>query len=114
MPAPKKKAARKRVSTAPQEIIFKTRAGQTITLSDKRSQLDITDGKGNAISITPAGITIAAAGKVTVKAAEIELATASCVVDAAVTKFNGVLECDTLISSSVVSASYTPGAGNLM
>jgi hypothetical protein len=28
-------------------------------------------------------------------------------------KFSGVVQCDTLISNSVISASYTPGAGNI-
>ncbi|WP_305985502.1 hypothetical protein [Roseibium sp. MMSF_3544] len=31
----------------------------------------------------------------------------------ALTKHSGVLECDTLIANAVVSASYTPGAGNI-
>jgi hypothetical protein len=34
-------------------------------------------------------------------------------VDAAMSKFSGVIQCDTLISSTVVSATYTPGAGNI-
>ncbi len=34
-------------------------------------------------------------------------------VDAAMSTFSGVVKCDTLISNSVVSASYTPGAGNI-
>jgi hypothetical protein len=28
-------------------------------------------------------------------------------------KFSGVVQCDTLIASSVVGSSYTPGAGNI-
>ena len=48
------------------------------------------------------------------KAAEIDLNASLLNVDAAVAKFSGVVQCDTLISNSVVSASYTPGAGNLM
>ena len=34
-------------------------------------------------------------------------------VDAAFSKFSGVVQCDTLISNSVISVSYTPGLGNL-
>ncbi|MFL6539285.1 MAG: type IV secretion protein Rhs, partial [Chthoniobacterales bacterium] len=60
------------------------------------------------------GITIQAAAKVILKAAEIDLNASLLNVDAAVAKFSGVVQCDTLISNSVVSASYTPGAGNLM
>jgi hypothetical protein len=28
-------------------------------------------------------------------------------------KFSGVVQCDTLIANSVAAASYTPGAGNI-
>ncbi len=34
-------------------------------------------------------------------------------VDAAISQFSGVVHCDTLITNSVVSPSYTPGAGNI-
>ena len=34
-------------------------------------------------------------------------------VNAGMSKFSGVVQCDTLIANSVVSASYTPGAGNV-
>ena len=36
-------------------------------------------------------------------------------VDAVVTplEFSGVVDCQTLVSTSVVSTSYTPGAGNV-
>ena len=34
-------------------------------------------------------------------------------VNSGMSKFSGVVQCDTLISNSVISASYTPGAGNI-
>jgi len=34
-------------------------------------------------------------------------------VSAAISRFSGVVQCDTLISNSVVSQSYIPGAGNI-
>ena len=34
-------------------------------------------------------------------------------VDTAMAKFSGVVKCETLIATSVISASYTPGAGNI-
>jgi hypothetical protein len=30
-----------------------------------------------------------------------------------VAKINGVVQCDTRISNTVISANYTPGAGNI-
>ncbi|MDQ6859866.1 MAG: hypothetical protein M3032_01735 [Verrucomicrobiota bacterium] len=115
MPAAKKDTGRKAATPAlPGQIIIQTRGGQKITLADRRKGIEITDQNGNAIRLEPGGITILASAKITVRAAEIELAASLCNVDAAVTKFSGVVQCDTLISNSVVSASYTPGAGNLM
>ena len=34
-------------------------------------------------------------------------------VNAGMSKFSGVVQCDTLIANSVAAASYTPGAGNI-
>jgi hypothetical protein len=34
-------------------------------------------------------------------------------VTAGMSKFSGVVQCDTLISNTVISATYTPGAGNI-
>lgn len=35
-------------------------------------------------------------------------------IEAAMTQSSGVIQCDTIIANSVVGASYTPGAGNVM
>jgi hypothetical protein len=34
-------------------------------------------------------------------------------VNAGMSKFSGVVQADTVICNSIVSASYTPGAGNI-
>ncbi len=54
-----------------------------------------------------ATISITAGGGVTITAPTISLA-------AAMVQVAGVLQCTTLIATSVVSAAYTPGAGNLV
>jgi hypothetical protein len=51
---------------------------------------------------------------VTVSAGTAEVSAGLLTVDAGLTRFAGVVECATLITNSVVSASYTPGAGNQM
>lgn len=51
-------------------------------------------------------VEISAGSKVKINAAMTETNTP-------LAKHSGVLECDTLIANAVVSASYTPGAGNL-
>ena len=100
-------------SRGPEVITIETPAGQIITLSAAGRAVDIADGNGNKIRLEPTGITIAAAGKVTVKATEVKVNAGTVTVDAGVTRFTGVVQCDALISNSVVSASYSPGAGNI-
>lgn len=63
-----------------------------------------------------ATITLTAAGGVTIEAAStVEVKAAMVTVDAAISQFNGVVTCDTLIAKGggVVSPAYTPGAGNV-
>lgn len=71
---------------------------------------------GGAASITAGGAaSITAGGAVAISAAGAATITASAVsVNAALTTVSGVLQAATVITNSVVSASYTPGAGNLL
>ena len=59
------------------------------------------------------GITINASAKVTVNASSVAISAGMMTVDAGMSKFSGVVQADTLIANSVVSSSYTPGAGNV-
>jgi hypothetical protein len=61
----------------------------------------------------PSGITIQAAAKVKVQAATVEVSAGTVTVDTAMATFSGVVKCEVLISTSVISTSYTPGAGNI-
>ncbi|HEY7620227.1 MAG TPA: phage baseplate assembly protein V [Solirubrobacteraceae bacterium] len=71
------------------------------------------EAQGSTIRIDATGITIQAAAKVEVTASTMEVSTASLAVNAGMSKFSGVVQCDTLMANSVVAASYTPGAGNI-
>ncbi|MDQ5835935.1 MAG: type IV secretion protein Rhs, partial [Acidobacteriota bacterium] len=59
------------------------------------------------------GITVIASAQVKVQASTMQVDAGMVTVNAGMSKFSGVVQCDTLISNSVVSASYTPGAGNI-
>jgi len=59
------------------------------------------------------GVTVNTGMNVTVQATQVEISAAMVTVNAAMSRFNGVVQADTVISNSVVSASYTPGAGNI-
>lgn len=78
-------------------------------------------GGGEATFRTPSGtvtmdsegVSVETGGKVEVQATQVEVTAAMVKVDAAMSEFSGVVKCDTLIATSVISSSYTPGAGNI-
>jgi hypothetical protein len=51
--------------------------------------------------------------KVKVEASMVEVSAGMVQVNAGMSKFSGVVQADTVITNAVVSASYTPGAGNI-
>ena len=68
---------------------------------------------GNTVTLETAGVTVRAAARVRVEASQVEVSAGMVTVDAGMSRFSGVVQCDTLIANAVVSASYTPGAGNV-
>lgn len=96
-----------------EKLILQTPGGQKITMQDGPGQVEIKDSNGNSITLDTGGIKIVAAVKVTVQASTIEVSAGMVTVNAGMSKFSGVVQCDTLISNMVVSAAYTPGAGNI-
>ena len=94
-------------------LVIETAGGQRITLQDGPSSVRVEDGNGNSITLAASGITINASAKVVVNASTVDLNAGMVAVNAGMARFSGVVQCDTLISNSVVSASYTPGAGNI-
>jgi len=96
-----------------EQFILETPGGQKLTLKDGPGAVEIVDSNGNSIKLETSGITITASAKVTINASQVAVSAGMVTVDAAMSKFSGVVQCDTIISNSVISASYTPGAGNI-
>ena len=96
-----------------EQFILETPGGQKLTLKDGPGAVEIVDSNGNSIKLETSGITITASAKVTINASQVAVSAGMVTVDAAMSKCSGVVQCDTLIINSVVSASYTPGAGNI-
>ena len=94
-------------------LTLKTPMNQSIEIKDGGPSIEIKDASGNTIKLDSSGITITAASKVTVQCSTMEVNAGMVTVNAGMSKFSGVVQCDTLISNSVISASYTPGAGNI-
>lgn len=100
-------------SDGSESLVLETPGGQKVTLKDGPGNVLIEDSSGNSVKLEPSGITINASAKVTLNASMVEVSAGMVKVDAGISKFSGVVQADTVISNSVISASYTPGAGNI-
>ena len=92
---------------------LETPGGQRITLKDGPGSVQIVDSNGNSVKLEASGITVTATAKVTINASQVQVSAPLVSVNAGMSTFSGVVKVDTLISNSVISASYTPGAGNI-
>ena len=119
-----------RLQDQPGRIELATKGGTKVTLDDTPSQVELTTTSGVTITISDTGgvsvsapvspvtvqslsATVQASSAVTVTAPSMTLNAAMLQVNGAMAMFSGVVQCSTLITSSVVSGSYTPGAGNI-
>jgi uncharacterized protein involved in type VI secretion and phage assembly len=100
-------------SSGQEKVVIETPAGVTATLTDESGGKVTLEAAGNTVTMDTQGVTVEAAAKVKVTAAQVEVSAGMVKVDAGMSQFSGVVKCDTLITNSVISTSYTPGAGNI-
>lgn len=100
-------------SDGQETLKLETPGGQKLTMKDGPGAVTIEDSNGNSIKLETAGITVTAGAKVTVNAGQVAVSAGMVKVDAGISTFSGVVKCDTLISNTVISTTYTPGAGNI-
>lgn len=96
-----------------ESFVVETPGGQRLTLQDGPGEVLVEDSNGNSIKLATDGITVNASAKVSVSAAQVEVSAGTVTVNAGMSTFNGAVKCDTLIATSVVGTTYTPGAGNI-
>jgi len=95
------------------KIEFKTPGGTTGVLTDEGGgKIEFKSG-ANTITMDSQGISVQASGKVSVQAGQVNVSAGMVKVDAGMAKFSGVVQCSTLIATTVVASTYTPGAGNV-
>lgn len=103
-------------SAGAEKVELRTQGGLTLTLDDAGGgTVTLSHANGAQIVIDSAGnVEITANARVKIRApAGLDVSAAMVTVDAAMSTFSGVVKADAVITNSVVSASYTPGAGNL-
>lgn|SRR5574340_796261 len=89
------------------KVTLSMQSGHQLVLDDGAQEVRLTHANGCLIKMNLAGqvsITANATVEVTASAVNVHAATAI---------FDGLIQCQTLITNSVVSSSYTPGAGNV-
>lgn len=95
------------------KLTLQTPAGHHMTITESGSG-EVTIEKGaESIRMTASGIKLQTAGNVEIQATKLQVTAPMVQVDAGMSRFSGVVQCDTLIATSVVGTSYTPGAGNI-
>jgi uncharacterized protein involved in type VI secretion and phage assembly len=92
---------------------LETPGGHRIALRDSGSEVEIVAANGDQVMLNTSGISVTAGSRVAIEAATVEVAAGSVTVNAGMAQFSGVVQCSTLIATSVVGTSYTPGAGNI-
>lgn len=97
-----------------EKIELRTPAGVAGTFTDEAGgSIKFEDTSGNSITLDPQGIALRSAAKVRVEATQVEVSAGMVRVDAGMSTFSGVVRCDVLQATAVVSSTYTPGAGNI-
>jgi len=100
-------------SDGQERLELETPGGQKITLRDRPGSICIEDSNGNSLQFDASGITLNASGNLKLNASMIELGAGLVIIDSGCSNFSGAVNCDSLITNSVVSSSYTPGPGNI-
>jgi uncharacterized protein involved in type VI secretion and phage assembly len=83
---------------------LRTRCGATITIDDARCEVRVE---------APGGIRLITSGRLETTATQVTFDASQLRVNAGMSDFSGVVRCDKLIANSVVTSSYTAGAGNV-
>lgn len=90
-----------------------TPGGQTVVCSDTPASIEMTDSNGNQVTLDASGITLSTSATITLNATLLKVSASMVTVDAGMSKFSGVVQSDTNITNTTISATYTPGAGNI-
>jgi uncharacterized protein involved in type VI secretion and phage assembly len=100
-------------SSGQEQLHLETPGGQKVKLGDGPGEVLIEDSNGNSIKLDASGVTVTSPAMVKIEGSTVQVDATAVTVNAATATFSGVVNAQTVVASSVVSASYTPGAGNI-
>ncbi|SHE82301.1 hypothetical protein SAMN02745206_00903 [Desulfacinum infernum DSM 9756] len=90
-----------------------TPSGVEAELTDDGGGKIVCRAAGSTITLDSAGVSVQTPATVSVEASQVQVTSGMVQVDSAMATFSGVVQCNTLITTTVVASTYTPGAGNV-
>ena len=96
-----------------EKVEIETPGGVTATLTDAQGGSITFEAAGNTLTMDTQGVSIQTGGKFSVDASQINMSAGQTKVDSAMATFTNTVKCETLILTTTVSSTYTPGAGNI-
>lgn len=95
------------------KIAFETPGGVSGVLTDQGGGKVEFKAAGTTITLNAQGLAIQTGAKVSITATQVQIDAGQVTVNAAMTRVSGIVQCDTLIATTVMATTYTPGAGNV-
>ena len=100
-------------SSGQEKVEIETPNGALIRVTEEGGGEVKLDAGGSTVTLGTNGVEVTTGSNVTVNASQVSVSAGMVTVDSGMAKFSGVVQCSTLVTNSVVSTSYTPGAGNI-
>lgn len=100
-------------SKGQETVEISTPNGAKATLTDASGGSIKLEVAGNTLTMGTSGVSIQTGNKCEVQASQVTVTASTVTVSAAMSNFSGTVKCDSLVTNSVVSPSYTTGAGNI-
>lgn len=99
---------------AADDVILTTGGGHRLVLSDSRNEVSVSHPGGSTVKLDATGrVEFSTSSTIRMTASKVEVQAGMIELEAGMVEVGGVVKCDTLVATSVVASSYTPGEGNL-
>jgi uncharacterized protein involved in type VI secretion and phage assembly len=94
-------------------ISLKTPGGARLEIEDAGGGQLTARAGGASVTLSGSGVTIKTGGTVKLEGTMMQLTASMLTVDTPFAQFSGVVQVQTLLATTVISSTYTPGAGNI-
>jgi hypothetical protein len=100
---------------ATDEVTLTTRGGHRLSLSDSGDAVSVSHPAGSSVKLDATGqIEFTASSAIRLTASRVEIGAGMIEFQAGAVHATGLVRCETLVATSVIASSYSPGAGNIL